>query len=1048
MPRGRLRSTAHAAASVLVLLAVATVAAAERLPIRIYSVADGLPHNVVNRIVRDSRGFLWFCTADGLSLFDGYRFSNFGVADGLPHPTVRDLFETRDGEYLVATSGGVSRFNPRSEPKFTTVPSRAADPRKSAATVFLQGQDGTVWVGTLGGLMRLDRSGSESRLVRVEMNGEGIAPTRDVTALLEDRHRTLWIGTDDGLYRWWRDGRLARYTTRDGLPSAFIHDLLEDRRGQLWVATRSGGFFTLTADAGDRRPVITRKYSRANGYVDWAFDLFERADGRLEVATNFGLYEFRADDTVRDSPPQMYTKRHGFSYHEIETIAEDRDGNLWLGSVNGAMKVARGGFVTFDERDNVHAVKALFESPEGELHAFGYILDHSSGQPGAYGRPSDIVYLQRIGRFDGQGFSWLMPDLPAVSWSDHEPLLLSRTGEWWIGTIRKGLYLFPAVRPFGALQTTRPVAVYDAPGGHRNPTVYALYEEADGDIWISIAESIPSGLARWERRTRTIRDMARTPGLPSLTSDLLARTFQEDRAGNVWIGFNSGTLARYASDRFTLFTANDGLPPGQINDLHLDAAGRLWIGSSGGLSRVDDPSALRPVFVRYTTADGLSSSVVTRITEDLQGRIYAGTARGIDRLAPASGRIRHFTTADGLVPGEIRAAFRDKSGALWFGTLQGLSRIVPEADPPSLPPPIWIRGLHVAGKARNVSVLGEAALALHDLPAGGNQLQIDFGAVSFAPGETLRYQYKLTGAGDDWSIPTDQQTLQLAGLAPGRYTFAVRALNADGVVSDAPAQVAFTILAPVWRRPWFIAIGAIAAGIMLYGAYRYRVSRLLELERIRTRIASDLHDDIGAALSRIAVLSEVARHEAGGGNPAVSTRLSVIAGAAREVLDSMNDIVWAINPRHDQLHGLAQRMRRFASDLFTARGVAFAFRAPDEERFVRVAADVRRHVFLIFKEAVNNIVRHAGATLTDLEMRVDGSRLSLTIVDNGRGFDVAAVHDGNGLANMRDRARMMGGRLDVTSSGEAGTIVRLTVLLNATVREHDRRLRRARPDDA
>src|SRR5688572_15682775 len=161
MPRGLLRATARTAASVLVVLVAATFAAAERLPIRIYSVGEGLPHNVIHRIVRDSRGFLWFCTADGLALFDGYRFSNFGVADGLPRPAVRELVETRDGEYLVATSGGVSRFSPRGDPKFTTVPSRAPDPRKTAATVFLQGRDGTVWVGTRGGLMRLDGSGSE-----------------------------------------------------------------------------------------------------------------------------------------------------------------------------------------------------------------------------------------------------------------------------------------------------------------------------------------------------------------------------------------------------------------------------------------------------------------------------------------------------------------------------------------------------------------------------------------------------------------------------------------------------------------------------------------------------------------------------------------------------------------------------------------------------------------------------------------------------------------------------------------------------------------------
>jgi ligand-binding sensor domain-containing protein/signal transduction histidine kinase len=1023
---------ARTATSLVGLLVFATVAAAERLPIRVYSVADGLPHSVINRIVRDSRGFLWFCTADGLSVFDGYRFSNFGVADGLPHSAVRDLLETREGEYWVATAGGVSRFDPRGAPKFTTVTSPIADQRGRSATALWQGRDATVWVGTFDGLMRLDAPTSERRLVRVEMTGEAAAPMPTVTTLLEDQHGTLWIGTDDGLYRRWRDGRFARYDTRDGLPSAFIHDLLEDRRGQLWVATRFGGFFTLATDASDQPPVVTRRYNSANGYVDWIFDLFERADGRLEVATNYGVYEFRADDGARDGPAEMYTKRHGFSYHEIETVAEDRDGNLWLGSTHGAMKIVRGGFLTFDDRDNVHAVNALFESPEGELHAFGYVLrSHPAGPRDPVGRPSDTVYDARIGRFDGQGFTWLLPEVPSVTWSDQDALLLARTGEWWIATNRQGLYVFPAVQNFAALQTRPPVAAYGPSKQRTGPTVYALYEEADGDIWISTTETIPPGLARWERRSGTIRDMAATPGLPPLTS-MLARAFQEDRSGNIWIGFSSGTLARYASDRFTMFSADDGVPAGQINDLHLDREGRLWVGSaSGGLIRVDDPAASRPVFVTYSTAHGLSSNAVTRITEDLQGRIYAGTGRGIDRLTPSTGRIRHFTTADGLAPGAIRAALRDKSGALWFGTLQGLSRLIPETDPPSLPPPIWIRGLHVAGEARTVSVLGEADLALPDLPPGGNQLQIDFGAVSFAPGETLRYQYKLTGARDEWSVPTDQQTLQLAGLAPGRYTFAVRALNADGVVSAAPAQVAFTILAPVWRRPWFLAVAALVATVLLYGVHRYRMLRILELERVRTRIATDLHDDIGANLTRIAILSEVARqpHDA---DERLDTPLSSIATIARESVASMNDIVWAISPERDTLREVVRRMRHHAEEVFESRDIELALDLPDAAEPVKLGVDVRRDLLLIFKEAVNNAARHSRCTRASIVLRDAGSRLMLEVSDNGNGFDAAADHEGHGLASMHRRARRLGASLEISTTPGAGTTIRLAMPIEVT----------------
>jgi len=180
----------------------------------------------------------------------------------------------------------------------------------------------------------------------------------------------------------------------------------------------------------------------------------------------------------------------------------------------------------------------------------------------------------------------------------------------------------------------------------------------------------------------------------------------------------------------------------------------------------------------------------------------------------------------------------------------------------------------------------------------------------------------------------------------------------------------------------------------------------------------------------------------------VPARLSVIASASREVLDSMNDIVWAINPRRDQLRDLIQRMRRFASDVFAARAIAFTFHAPHDERPLHVTADVRRHVFLVFKEAANNVVRHSGATKADVDIRVDGSSMTLTVSDNGRGFDPAQAGDGHGLASMNDRASMMGGRLDVTSHPGGGTTIRLTAPLNVAITEHNRRLHRSRPHES
>jgi signal transduction histidine kinase/streptogramin lyase len=554
--------------------------------------------------------------------------------------------------------------------------------------------------------------------------------------------------------------------------------------------------------------------------------------------------------------------------------------------------------------------------------------------------------------------------------------------------------------------------------------VYSIYEDRRGDLWVSTFNANGNGLARWERATRTLRDLTRTEGLPSL-KDNLAVSFAEDRAGAVWVGFQPGGLARYAADRFTFFTVKDGLPLGSINDLHLDQAGRLWAATSrGGVSRIDEPGSDRPAFFNYSTEQGLSSNVATAIADDLYGRIYVGTAKGVDQITTATGQIRHFTTADGLASGEILSAVRDRTGRLWFAARQGLSHLLPERERPSEPPPVFINGLLVAGARHPVSAVGEDDVSLPDLSPGENQLQIDFVGISFAPGESLRYQYRLEGADADWSAPTEQRTITYAKLSPGRYRFLVRAVNSVGALSPRPASVSFQILSPLWRRWWFIALAGTLAGALAYAVYRYRVAQLLALERVRTRIAADLHDDIGSSLSQISVLSEVLRNQVGEQEAPVTKNLSLINRVSQEALDSMSDIVWAINPQQDHLSDLVRRMRRVASEALPARDIEFTFNAPPPGSDLKLGADIRREVFLMFKETINNLVRHSKCTQASIDLRIEGSCLALAVTDNGKGFDPDQVNEGNGLISLHRRARSLGGDTLVSSrKGEGATVM-------------------------
>ena len=292
---------------------------------------------------------------------------------------------------------------------------------------------------------------------------------------------------------------------------------------------------------------------------------------------------------------------------------------------------------------------------------------------------------------------------------------------------------------------------------------------------------------------------------------------------------------------------------------------------------------------------------------------------------------------------------------------------------------------------------------------------------------TLRYQYRLEGADSDWSAPNPERVVHYSRLAPGRYGFRVRAVTSAGLAGVTPAAVDFVILPLVWQRWWFRAGVVLGLAALVWLAHRYQVARLLQTERVRTRIASDLHDDIGSSLSQIAILSEVARTSAGD-DARVAAPLGRIATLSRESVDAMGDIVWAIDPHRDTPTHLAQRMRRLASDLLSARGIEVQFEIADATH-PRLGADVRREVFLIFKEALHNITRHAQATRVEIEVTIAQRRLQVIVQDNGRGFDPSRVQDGQGLRNMARRAQSLGGTLAVSSADGTGARLALTVPL-------------------
>ena len=1003
--------------SLLFALCLSISANPEQLPIKSYTTADGLPVDYVKRIKRDSHGFLWFCTRDGISKFDGYQFTNYGKEQGLPHPNVNDLIESSDGSYWVATNGaGVSSFNPTERVSFNTAPrfkvySLDSNPASNRVNRLCEDQAGRIWAGSDTGLFYFDKT--QDRFIRA------IADELPIYSLLADRQGVLWMGVENQLWRRTSDGQVVRYSLQAARDLGRIFSLVEDNGGKLWLGTWYAGLFRLDVSLlphkhsmlhlGKTKGLLDQYMTVQGAVIGAVEDLHQSPDGHLWIAASpdfttglgGGLFEFYGQKFRR------YGKGQGLRSDHIKCLADDGQTNLWIGSIDGAMKIASNGFTTFGRSDGLlSGAASIFENWKGELCAIterGMVLN----------------------RFEDGRFISIRFNVPKSLenkrlWGNYQITFQDHQGDWWVPT-SKGLMRFADVERLEQLAHARPKAHYLLEGDRELFDIFRLFEDSRGDIWVSLASDAKNGLVKWERATAKFRYYTEADGVPPLNPPA---SFCEDDKGNLWIGLYGGGLLRYRQGGFTLFGKEDGLPSGLIYHLYLDRSRRLWIASSSdGAGRIDDTEADRPHVVRLTVADGLSSNVVYSLTEDNFGGIYFRTTRGVDRLNPVTGNIKRYTASDGLPAGD-GLAFRDRHGALWFSALYGVTRLIPSPEEPQ-PPPIFITGLRINGDARALADLGEAHMGGLALNPSENHLQIDFVGLAFGTGEALRYQYRLEGADADWQPLTSLRAVNYANLAPGAYRFVVRAVNAEGQFSPTAASVEFTILSPIWQRWWFLSMAAALIAIFAYGLYRYRVARLLELERVRTRIASDLHDDIGANLTKIGILSEVVRQQTHGADGQMNEPLSSIARISRESVTSMSDIVWAINPKRDTLRDLTRRMREFAGEIFANREIEFELRAPAAETYLKLGADVRRTVFLIFKEAVNNIVRHSDCGRVDAELRVDGSLLVLTVSDDGRGFEVTREFAGNGLASMRNRAASMGGQVDIISRKPAGTRVSL-----------------------
>jgi ligand-binding sensor domain-containing protein/two-component sensor histidine kinase len=964
---------------------------------QLWQTEDGLPQNAVSAIVQTRDGYLWLGTYSGVARFDGVRFVVFDGSNTpqLQSSRVTSLFEDADGNLWIGhETGELTRFK---NGRFEAVPIRA-DWKGGKIVAIVSDAAGDIWLASEEGLLVRARDG----LVLSPPAGTA----QGLLAVARNAQGTIWIA---------RQGKVSALTGSELMPVEFATEPA-DSYVQGICASRDGGFWV--ASDGRVRKWRDNRWTQDLGEAPWGYShvipLVETQDGYLAGGTvDFGLFLI-----VPGKGTLHFGLTNGLPQNWVRSLCEDREGNLWIGAGSSGLVALRAGKVAPvnpPDRWQGRAVLSLTPRRDGSV----WIATEGVG-----------LYRHQESQWTRFGESNGLAN-PFV-WSVSE----DAQGRLWAGTWGGGVFMqrndrFERVA--GLEDVTAP-----AP---------ALLHGANGVTWIGTGD----GLLRYEAGKATKYGRQDGLELPDV------RTVAQANDGTIWFGMSGGGLGRLKNGKLRQYRKSDGLGSDFVLCFRVERDGVLWVGTfGGGLTRFKDER-----FVTVGVSQGLPNNVICAIEEDERGYFWMSSHAGILRVSKeelnrcADGRSAAvsyiaYGKGEGLPTLECSGGFQPAAcktadGRLWFPTSKGLVAVDPnEVKHNQWPPPVVIEELHADGHRVNA----DASASLVRIPPGHQQFEFHYTGLSFTVPEKVRFKYRLEGLEPDWMDAGTKRSVSYSYLRPGVYTFRVTACNNDGVWNNSGAAMSFAVLPFFWQTWWFRGIAAAAGAGVVAAVVRYdtrrrlrrkmeRLERQRAIERERARIAKDIHDDLGASLTRITLLSQTVRGELEHTSQAAAD-VDRIYGTARELTRAMDEIVWAVNPEHDTLDSLATYLGRFAQDFLSAAHVRCRLDLPLHLPAWPLTAEVRHNLFLAFKEALNNVVKHAGTSEARISLTIGRAGFALCVEDIGRGFvpgrvgtDATRVNErlvsGNGLANMRERLMEIGGCCEIQSVAGEGTKVIFSV---------------------
>lgn len=986
-------------------------------------------------MAQDSAGFWWFGTQDGLNRYDGYEFETFkhepfdttSLADnqvpallcdkqnrlwvgfgfhgldlflpdqntfkhftkentGLSSNQITCLAESKSGAIWVGTTFGLNMLELKNGACRVTQYFLRDSLEKSPQFIrsVFEDKKGQVYVGTWKGLAMLDAK--TKRLVQIPIAPKlTLNPNQEealgVVSIASDRKENLWLGTAEGLFLWNQTtNSWAKYWNnfKNEFKDFFFTDIRCAPNGDLWVSTMSGGVFMLP----------------------WKPDLEDYHDV---------WYHFSRRDGVR-----LHLKSD-----EIRTLKPDalNPNVVWLGHATaGVEKLVRR-----------NAVFSSFDLQHGNLKNLGtrFISDLVTDTMGGLwvGTNKGLVY-QRDLAFKVIDSEQLPGEGGYIAGLTRDP-----NGRIWLATLRGMGELIPDKQGGIQLKTCFTNSTAER--------IHTIASDAKGYIYFALGPR----LFIYNPKKDALQGPIQLPDtINAKGGGLQVYSILHDSQNRLWLGTTKGIIMwpdiidpmeNLERLPYRIFCHNPQKRTSLRNEIILcmkeDQYGNIWLGSGNGLHKVREVGD-DIYFEAFTEKNGLANNFIYGILEDPErGHLWLSTNNGLSRFSPRSGLAENYDAGDGLQSNEFNshAFYRDPATSeMFFGGINGFTRFFPaEIHKDSIPPKVSITGLSLPQGDRK-PLLGVTEDASIELSYRNNSFAVHFIGINYTQPERNQYKYKLRGLSDTWIHCGPTRQVNFSNLSPGEYTFEVTSSNSDGVWNKQSDSLEILIKPPFHRTLWFYLLLALGLGLILLGAHRLRVRekvrRVLEMERVRENAAADFHDELGHKLTVIALSGEIAKQKLVD-KPEVKPQLDKIIANAHSLYYAMKDLLWVLDPTKDSVYDLALLLKDFGDELFDRTGVAFQAIGlqPDAMQNHQLAMDQKRHVALMFKEAMNNSLKHAGGTEACLSMKLDGDNLRVAFSDNGKGFDASELpNSGNGLLNMRTRSETIGADFGIESNGK------------------------------